>query len=234
MNKVLPTFSLEKRLWKKGNQLVIGVDEVGRGAFAGPVTAAAVAFSPKIIGKIKNLGIDDSKRLTSKQREELVETIKKSCLDWSVSSESVAIINQIGILKATERAMRKAIGGVVKQWEMNNEQWERRKSQKTIVQDSLFFILIDGRHVKYISGVGLKNQKNVFGGDRKSISIAAASIIAKVYRDNLMRELAEKGKYKNYDWDQNKGYGTERHIKAIRKYGLTKLHRQKFVRRLFL
>lgn len=220
MSKTLPTFSLEKRLWKKGYEYVIGVDEVGRGALAGPVVAAAVAFdkiqSSKL--KVQNLGIDDSKRLTPKARLKLAAEIKKCCQSYAVASESVATINRLGIAKATEKAMRRAI--------------ENCKGKIENFKNG--FVLVDGRHVKYIPGIGLKNQKNIFDGDRKCISIAAASILAKVWRDSLMEMLAKNPKYKKYGWDKNKGYGTKGHIKAIKRYGLTRLHRKKFVSKILV
>jgi len=235
MPKILPTFSLEKRLWKKGYKVVIGVDEVGRGCLAGPIVAGAVVFAPapqvqslkckvqnyqKNLRKILSLKIDDSKRLTPKSRSKLAAEIKECCQCYVIASESVATINRVGIVKATEKAMRKAIK------KLQSQKVLKSKSGKT-------FVIVDGFHVKYISGIGLKYQKNIFGGDRKCISIAAASIIAKVYRDNLMEKLAKKPRYKKYGWEQNKGYGTKKHIKAIKRYGLTKLHRKLFVRKLF-
>lgn len=230
VSKFLPTFSLEKRLWKRGYHLVIGVDEAGRGALAGPVVAGAVAFlTPQNQKKIKNkilteikkisrAGIDDSKRLTSKTRLKLAAEIKKCCQSYAFASESVGTINRIGIVKATEKAMRRAIARV--------------QSANCKVQSREAFVLVDGRHVKYIPGIGLKNQKNIFDGDRKCISIAAASILAKVHRDGLMEKLATKQKYKKYHWEKNKGYGTKRHIKAIKRYGLTRMHRKRFVRKI--
>jgi len=239
MSKTLPTFSLEKRLWKKGYKYVIGVDEVGRGALAGPLVAGAVFFPAPRQFKIENLkfkivkrlGIDDSKRLSPKKRLKLAAEIKDCCQNYAIASESVETINRVGIVKATEKAMRKAIGSVIEQWNMNNEQQKNGKKAKlSTIHSSLFFVLVDGFHIKYIPGIGLKNQKNIFDGDRKCISIAAASILAKVYRDNLMEKLAKKPKYKKYGWERNKGYGTKSHILAIKKYGLTKFHRKLFVK----
>jgi len=221
--RTLPTFSLEKRLWKKGYKYVIGVDEVGRGALAGPVVAGVVVFAPttqikKDIEKFKkiiNLKIDDSKRLTPRSRRKLAAEIKDCCQSYAIASESVVTINRLGIVKATEKAMRRATARV--------------QSSKLKVQSDKAFVLVDGFHVKYIPGIGLKNQKNIFDGDRKCISIAAASILAKVHRDNLMEKLAQNPEYKKYVWEKNKGYGTKKHILAIKRYGLTRLHRKKFV-----
>lgn len=213
MNKVLPTFSLEKRLWKKGFFLVIGVDEVGRGSLAGPVTAAAVAFKAKNISKIKELKIDDSKRVAPKLRCILAAEIKKCCQSYAIASQSAGTVNRVGIVKATEKAMRKAI----------------ENCQSKVKNPGKVFVLVEGFHVKYLPGVGLKYQKNIFDGDRKCISIAAASILAKVYRDNLMEKLAQNPRYKKYGWEENKGYGTKRHIKEVKRSGLTKYHRKQFI-----
>lgn len=217
MNKTLPTFSLEKRLWKKGYQLVIGVDEVGKGAFAGPVTAAAVIFSPKSIKSLKTVGIDDSKRISSKQRENLARVIKNGCLKWAISSESAVTINRVGIVRATEKAMRKSI-----------------KKLNLLEGKEKIFILIDGRQVRYFPGINLKYQKNIFKGDRKCISIAAASILAKVFRDNIMIKLSESSNYCQYLWGKNKGYGTEEHRSALLITGPTRHHRKLFIKKYLL
>jgi len=173
--------------------------------------------------KFKNilaLGIDDSKRLTPKIRSKLAADIKDCCQDYALASESAATINRIGIVKATERAMRRAIRKILGYKDIK------------ILRAKKAFVLIDGFHVKYLPGIGLKQQKNIFDGDRKCLSIAAASIIAKVHRDDLMGKLGSRRRYKKYGWEKNKGYGTKDHIKAIKKYGLTKLHRKLFVRKI--
>lgn len=219
-----PSFKFEKPLWKKG-YLVIGVDEVGRGAIAGPVVASAVAFatnseqrtkdpSTTLGTSLEQIGIDDSKRLTAKRREVLAKVIKKRALAYGIGETGVGTINSIGIKKATERAMRRAIKNV--QFKMYNLQLRRKK----------IYILLDGYYVKYLPG-GMKNQKAIVKGDQKSISIAAASIIAKLYRDHKMRLLDKK--YPHYQFGQHKGYGTKKHKDAILKFGETIYHRQKFV-----
>ncbi len=237
-----PNFSYEEKYWSLGYGLVIGVDEVGRGAFAGPVVAGAAAVKISniknqkskiqikyqkeknkrirntqylILNTISSLGINDSKKLSPKTREILTKEINKY-FHFGVGQASVAEINRLGIVKATERAMRRAI----EKLKIKNEKLKNTSQKQEI------FILIDAFRVKYISGVGLKNQKAIIHGDAISISIAAASIIAKVYRDNLMEKLARK--YPKYHWEKNKGYGTEVHRNMIRKYGLTKLHRIQF------
>lgn len=242
-----PNFRFERLQWEKFD-LIFGVDEVGRGALAGPVVAGAVAVrvlpnrqslnrstfkrasrgvsrlrEPSLrhphllnINNWMELGIDDSKRLSAQKRERLAAIIKKNA-NWGIGEASVADINRYGIVKATEKAMRKAIASVKRSAE---------SGQRT-------YMLVDAFHVKYIPGVGLKNQKAIIKGDQKSISIAAASIIAKVYRDKLMGRLGGKSKGKGlrkYNWAKNKGYGTQEHWQAIRKFGISKLHRQHFVK----
>ncbi len=222
-----PNFSYEEKYSSLGYNLVIGVDEVGRGAFAGPVVAGAVVLkveSAKL--KVQSLGIDDSKKLSPHKREKLVPCIRKYFY-CGIGQASVAEINRLGIVKATEKAMRRAINQLIA---LNPK--SKIPSSKQIPNPNFqnpkqtTFILVDAFYVKYVSGVGLKNQKAIIHGDAISISIAAASIIAKVYRDNLMEKLARK--YPKYHWGKNKGYGTEVHRNMIRKYGLTKLHRIQF------
>jgi len=211
----LPDFSFEDKLHKKGFRVIAGVDEVGRGCFAGPVVAAAVAFAPNSNFQIpisnqfsSNVIINDSKKLTPKKREIADKWTRKNALAWGIGSASVAQINRLGIKKATEIAFRKAIknSGV-----------------------KINYLLIDAFFILYVKGLRRKNQKPIIKGDTKSISIAAASIIAKVYRDKLMADLGKKPKYRKYKWTKNKGYGTLEHRKAIKKYGLTRQHRKQFV-----
>ena len=207
----LPDFSFEKTVSKKGYRIIAGMDEVGRGCFAGPVVAGAVVFG--LNDKWENPPkINDSKKLTPRQREIADKWIRKNALVFGIGKSSVAQINKFGIKKASEIAFRKAIKncGI----EIN-------------------YILIDAFYVSYVRGLRRKNQKPIIKGDTKSISIAAASIIAKVYRDKLMAKLSNNRKYKKYGWDKNKGYGTLIHRNVIQKYGLTRLHRKKFVESYF-
>lgn len=222
-----PTFDEEKKLWKKG-YTVIGIDEVGRGAFAGPVVAAAVVFSIRhpealakgsheiLLGQLThqndNIIIDDSKRLNPKQRRDAAIWIKKNCLSFSVAEVGLSTINKHGIGIATQIAFRKTLN--LLRFDDSNHRSKKR------------FVLIDGFHVKYLKGFGLKNQKAIIKGDQKSISIAAASVIAKVYRDNLMIKLHKR--YPLYGFAKHKGYGTKKHQEAIKKLGLSKLHRTSF------
>jgi ribonuclease HII len=199
-HRILPSFDEENILRNKGYQYIAGVDEVGRGCFAGPVVSAAVIL-PSHFDQITS-EINDSKLLSPYKREELSEVIKKHALAYAISLVHVGVINAYGIGKATQISFRKAIKSL------------------PIEPD---FILIDAF---YIDGIAKSKQKPIIHGDRKSISVAAASILAKVYRDDLMRKL--DGKYLVYDFAANKGYGTRRHQEAIQLHGLSNLHRTSF------
>ncbi len=221
-----PTFKEEKKLWKLGYKYIIGVDEVGRGAFAGPVTVAAVIFPSSLQGyslsKLTRsilVEVNDSKMLSPKKREELSPLIKKHSI-YSISTVSVRIINKVGIGKATEIAFRRSISSIMK------KVLSIDKNSEFLIHNSRFFLLVDGFHIKYVKGIGLKNQKAIVKGDKKSLSIAAASIIAKVYRDNIMIKLSKL--YPEYDFDLHKGYGTKLHRDNILENGVTNLHRTAF------
>lgn len=196
---IIPTLKLEKTLWRSGYSLVCGLDEVGRGSFAGPVVVGAVIF-PKN-SKLLD-GVADSKLLKSKTRLKLEKLIKMSSISWAVSEIGVPVINKIGIGKATQMAFRKAI---------------------KLLDRKPDFVLIDAFYVKHFNR---KNQRPVKDGDSICASISAASIIAKVYRDKLMRKLSKK--YPKYKFAKHKGYGTKLHQQAIKKYGLSKIHRKSF------
>lgn len=196
---VYPTFIEENRLWKQGYLNVVGIDEVGRGAFAGPLVVGAVIFdkfAPPIVG------INDSKLVSPKKRELLTPQIKKAAKAWAVAEVSVSVINKVGIGKASQIAFRKVI------------------KLLSIQPD---FVLIDAFYIRHFKR---KKQKAIIKGDQKCVSIAAASIIAKVYRDNLMRKLHDE--FPVYDFARHKGYGTKLHQNSIREYGLCKLHRTSF------
>ena len=187
----------ERKLWKKGTKLIAGIDEAGRGPLAGPVVAAAVIFPEKI----KPFNLNDSKKLTPNQRENLYDVIWDEALAVGVGYSNEKIIDEINILQATYRAMREAIASL---------------------QISPEHVLVDGRE---IPGLHIK-QTAIVGGDGKCFSIAAASIIAKVTRDRLMIEYDRK--YPNYNFAQHKGYPTKKHIQAILKHGLCPIHRISF------
>lgn len=202
---ITPTLDFEKKLWNSGHHHIAGLDEVGRGCFAGPVVVGAVVF-PKNFQLID--GIADSKLLKPRQREQLELRIKNQALVWSVAEISVANINKVGIGKATQMAFRKAI---------------------KLLEKSPDFILIDAFYVKHLNR---KRQRPVKDGDKICASISAASIIAKVYRDKLMKRLHKK--YPQYGLARNKGYGTKVHQEAIRKHGLSRIHRKSFNLQKFL
>lgn len=213
-NQTCPSFDEEKKLWKEG-KLVIGVDEVGRGAFAGPIVASAVIFPTNFSYAQDSLiaQVSDSKRLKPLLREKLAIEIKKFCLYWSVSEVDVEIINKKGIGEANKMVFRQAVSKVISQ---------AKKDGKIA-----FHLLVDGFHVKFVREIGLKNQKAIIKGDQISFSIAAASIVAKVHRDELMKK--QSNKFPFYSFEKNKGYGTFDHQKALLKFGACDLHRSVFV-----
>ncbi len=202
---ILPTLKFEKKLWSQGYHYICGLDEVGRGSFAGPVVVGAVIF-PKDVLLPK--GIADSKLLTPKKREKLDSQIKQVALAWSVGEISVRDINKFGIGKATQMAFRKALKNLSHQTD---------------------FVLIDAFYVKHFNR---KKQRPIKDGDKICASISAASIIAKVYRDKLMEKLHQK--YPHYNFSKNKGYGTREHREAIKKHGLSRVHRRSFNLEKFL
>ena len=228
-SRILPTFEYEERLWRD-DYLVIGVDEVGRGSLAGPVYAGAVCFDSKEINlpagkagklEIEKFGINDSKKLKANERKRLAKIIKKTALTYSIGFSDVSVVNKLGIVKATKIAIRKAVAEVIK------------KISATYVRSYIscnLYLLLDAFNVTHVKSIGLKNQLVIIKGDEKSISIAAASIVAKVERDQIMSELHHK--YPIYLWNRNKGYGTRAHIEALKKFGRCKLHRDLFLRKI--
>lgn len=196
---VYANLDLESKLWGQGYNLVCGIDEVGRGSFAGPVVAGAVVFSS---GCEVPQGIADSKLLLSDKREELSSKIREKATGWSVGVISVLEINKFGIGRATQMAFRRAIANLLKRPD---------------------YFIIDAFYVKHLNR---KKQKPVKNGDKLSVSIAAASIVAKVYRDGLMVEL--ENTYPGYGFSKNKGYGTKEHQEAIGRLGLSQSHRTSF------
>ncbi len=188
----------ERRLWESGCKFVAGVDEVGRGPLAGPVVSAAVILPQDF----KLLGVDDSKRLTPKRREELCEKIKEIALCWSVGRREPSRIDEINILEATKESMLDAVNA----------------------------LRIRPEHV-LLDAVGLKAlslpQTAIVHGDAVSVSIAAASIIAKVTRDREMTEMAKI--YPGYSFESNKGYGTAAHYEGLRSLGPCAIHRRTFL-----
>ncbi len=198
-----PTFSEETLLWKENISLIAGLDEVGRGAFAGPVVVGAVIFRKNISFEDTPLiEINDSKLLSTKKREKLAKLIRKEAEAYSLAIIDVERINAVGIAEATKEAFKKAIESL------------------PITPEYCFFDAFP------LLTYPLARQKAIVGGDRISFSIAAASIIAKVYRDNLMEEINET--YGDYGFKTNKGYGTKFHREQIKKLGLSSYHRTSF------
>jgi ribonuclease HII len=192
----MPNFALERQC--KG--VVCGIDEAGRGPLAGPVVAAAVILDGESMPRRLRRELDDSKKLTREEREEYFAIIKR-CARIGVGAASVTEIDRVNILQATFLAMRRAV------------------ARLAIAPD---IALVDGNQPPPLSC----EIRTVIGGDGLSLSIAAASVIAKVTRDKLMRALAER--YAGYGWDTNVGYGTEEHRRAILALGPTPHHRKSF------
>ena len=194
----MPDLSREEELIKSGQRWIAGIDEAGRGPLAGPVSAAAVILP----AGYENDGLDDSKKLTEKQRELLYEElIADPSVCWAHAYGEVEEIEEINILRATHAAMARAVAGL---------------KQKPS------FCLIDGLDVP---GFPLP-ARGVVKGDGLSLSIAAASIIAKVTRDRHMRVLAEE--FPEYGFERHKGYGTKAHLEARRLHGPCRIHRKTF------
>ncbi len=225
----LPDFSYEKKCYENDFALIIGVDEVGRGAVAGPVFAGAAALKDNHgdMEAVVSLGINDSKKLTAKRREKLKGEIENHFY-VATGETDVSFINQFGIVAAVERAFRQAIMKVYHQ--AAQDILSSRKSSITLanIQSLKPYLLVDAFNVQQVPGIGPANQEGITKGDTKSISIAAASIIAKVYRDNMMEILSKT--HSRYGWEKNKGYGTKDHQNAIREHGICGLHRTLFVR----
>lgn len=179
-------------------RLEAGVDEVGRGCLAGPVVAAAVILDPKQ----PIVGLHDSKTLTAHRRQSLLGEIRAKAIAYAIAEISPQLIDQYNILEATYMAMNEAV-------------------QQLSVEPE--YLLIDGNRFKNSTAIPFET---LIKGDDRVASIAAASILAKEYRDQLMWQLATE--YPEYDWAQNVGYGTPKHLAAIQQYGITPQHRKSF------
>ena len=192
-----PDYEYELRARANGARFVAGVDEVGRGPLAGPVSAAAVILDPANIPE----GLNDSKKLSAKRREELFDRIM-ACADVSVAHASVAEIDELNILRASHLAMERAVAGL---------------------QQRADLALIDGNMVP--RGLTVPAQ-TIVKGDAVSVSIAAASIVAKITRDKIMWDLAQQ--FPGYGWETNAGYPSKSHREALRNIGVTPHHRRSF------
>lgn len=191
----------ENEIYKKGAMTVAGMDEVGRGPLAGPVVVACVVL-PR---NYKMFGINDSKKLSAKKREYLCEIIKRDALAYRIVELDNKIIDEVNILEATKMAMEKAVN-------------ELRMNIDCLLIDALKLECLKVRQISLVKG------------DEKSISIASASIIAKVHRDELM--VAYDKIYPEYHFASNKGYGSLDHIEALKKYGPTEIHRNTFIKNI--
>lgn len=187
----------ERQLWTENYKRVMGLDEVGRGCLSGPVVAAGVIFEP---GTYVD-AIRDSKKLSLDERKKLTKQIKKESLYWAIKWCSPDEIDELNILHASIKAMNKCV--------------EAEDANPD-------YLLVDGNRFSS----GLCPHKCIVGGDDRSMSIAAASIIAKVYRDEWMIRLHEE--YPYYGWDTNVGYPTKKHFEGLKKHGATTLHRESF------
>ncbi|MBU0708895.1 ribonuclease HII [Patescibacteria group bacterium] len=194
----------EKSLWKKGYHLLAGIDEAGRGAWAGPLVAAAVAFTQK--SKIP-AGINDSKQLSPTKRLSLANAIIKSGTDYGLGIVSAEQIDQKGIIWATQLAFYRAVKELTSKPEM---------------------VLTDAYPINKLDP---EKQKAIIRGDQQILSIAAASIIAKVYRDWLMSQIYHI-QYPQYYFQKHKGYGTQQHRELINKWGTCSIHRRSYLRSL--
>lgn len=199
-----PGWAVERSWWRDGFSRVAGVDEVGRGPLAGPVVAAAVVLPRTASGRPGRArwirALDDSKALTPRQRVRLAETIRGEC-EWNLAVVSPQVIDQVNILQATRLAMRRAVAGLLTR------------------PDAL---IIDGNGV---AGSGLP-ERAVVRADMLCVSVAAASIVAKVARDAMMEDL--DGVFPGYGFAEHKGYATDVHREAIRRLGPTTVHRLSF------
>jgi len=182
----------------------VGLDEVGRGAIFGPVFSAVVVLTQKNKFTLKQFGVTDSKKLTSKKRKLLLPKILLLSSDFGIGQSSSSEIDKLGIRVATELSMIRALKKL------------KEKPSELIIDGPLLLRPWDGM------------QKNIVSGDSKFISIASASIVAKVYRDDLMERLEKK--YSGYMIFKNKGYGTREHLSLIKKNGITTLHRKSFLK----
>lgn len=198
----MPDYEFEKAAVNSGFSCICGVDEAGRGPLAGPVCAAAVILPEGVVIE----GLDDSKKLTEKKRERLYDIIKQTAVAYSVAYGTLEEIETVNILEATYLAMNRAIEGL------------------TVKPD---FALIDGNRVP--RGIKIPCE-TIVKGDSKSMSVAAASVLAKVTRDRLMLEYDKK--YPEYNFKKHKGYGTKEHTELIKQYGPCEIHRLSFLKNI--
>ena len=199
--KPRPTFEFETECLRAGYRTIAGIDEAGRGALAGPVVAAAVVLPKELPAETAEL-IDDSKKLTARRRETAYDTIRRVAVAYGVGVEDADRVDMLGIVPATKSAMRHAI-----------------RECGTRID----FLLIDA-----VTNIGIATpSKSIIRGDSKSLSIAAASIVAKVYRDRIMSKVMES-RHPGYGFAAHKGYGTKSHLEALAELGPCPIHRRSF------
>lgn len=203
---------IEEELYSQGTISIAGIDEAGRGPLAGPVVVACVVMPRDSMIE----GVNDSKKVSEKKREKLYEEIIKEAIGYGVGIISQEEIDRINILNATKEGLTTAIKELEKDLKEKQREFDK---PEIILVDAL--TKIDTDHIPY---------KSIIKGDAKSYSIAAASIIAKVTRDRIMRQWDEV--YPMYGFEKHKGYGTAAHINAIKEYGLCPLHRRSFVKNI--
>lgn len=208
-NRLEELKTIENQLRAEGFQYIAGVDEVGRGPLAGPVVTAAVVLPEEF----DVLGVDDSKKLSEKKRNELFDQIIEQAICYGIGQKDHQVIDDVNILEATKLAMAEAI-----------------EAAEKMLQDKLGkeidFVLFDAMKIEAVE----KPQQSLIKGDSKSISIAAASIVAKVTRDRQMIDYHQQ--YPHYGFDSNKGYGTKTHYEGIEEHGITPIHRKSFLKNI--
>ena len=198
--KLVRLTQIENELWNRGARIA-GIDEVGRGPLAGPVVAAAVILPEDFDVP----GVDDSKKLSEKRREELFDIITERAVAYGIGMADHSIIDEINILQATKLAMKEAISSLQQQPD---------------------YILFDAMRIDDLE----IPQESVIKGDAKVLAVAAASIVAKVTRDRMMAEYSAE--YPGYAFEKNKGYGTKAHYEGIREHGMCPIHRRTFLKNL--
>ena len=213
--KLVTMQEYERQIRTSSAKYIAGVDEVGRGPLAGPVVTACVILPEDF----DVLGVDDSKKLSEKKREELYDVILEKAVAWGIGRADNHLIDEINILEATKVAMKEAV--------INADRMLREKTAaETGMEQGIDHILFDAMTIRDIE----IPQTSLIKGDAKSLSIAAASIIAKVTRDREMVEYHKQ--YPDYAFDSNKGYGTKAHYEGIEKKGITPIHRRSFLKNI--
>lgn len=202
---------IEAELHDRGFEYIAGVDEVGRGPLAGPVVTAAVILPEDF----DTLGIDDSKKLSEKRREELYDVIIDGCVAYGIGVSEHYTIDEINILEATKEAMKKAVSACEEMLGKRTGSGGAR---------AVDYVIFDAVKIEELG----RPQEAIIRGDSKALAIAAASIVAKVTRDRMMARYAEQ--YPGYAFEKNKGYGTAAHYEGIRRHGICPIHRKTFLK----